>query len=682
MIFRENALGGSAWYFKMISITIGKGMVQATELQIDTSVTAEQMAAAMFGAGVTVVSSNYSGDALSSGIFTGGQTTSPDAVPADTGVILSTGQATSITNSSGDANQATNTSTNTAGIDGDTLLNGIAGVATYDAAIFEAEFIPTGDTLTMQLVFSSEEYLEWVNAGYNDAVGIWVNGTKAELAIGDGDISIDNINTTTNENLYIDNTNSIVNSEMDGLTITLTVKAPVEVGEVNTLRLGIADAGDAVYDSNLLIVGDSIQTALIANDDAFTMTSKGVSKIDLMENDTGPTGATLFITHINGQAIEVGETVVLDTGQSVTLEADGSLITATRDAGSTVFTYTVSDGNGSSDVAYATILTDPVDGTSGNDWMRYGYSDNEGNTIDGDDGDSEVIMGYGGNDKIFAGLGHDDIYGGEGNDFIRAASGDDLIDGGSGRDVLDGGTGVDTMIGGEGNDIYYIDNVDDVVTENADEGRDLVITDISHALAADFEDLRFSAAETALVGTGNDNNNMITGNAQDNTLSGLGGNDRILAGDGNDTVYGGAGRDALDGNGGNDSLVGGAGHDKLFSHEGDDTLEGGTGSDNLRGGEGSDVLDGGEGRDLVSGGTGADTFIFRSNDGYDTVFDFELGVDTLELYGINSTDLQFSSFGSGTLVEMGGDDQIVFKEIAVSDFQQGADIQYFDLPLV
>ncbi len=97
--------------------------------------------------------------------------------------------------------------------------------------------------------------------------------------------------------------------------------------------------------------------------------------------------------------------------------------------------------------------------------MHVGYTDAQGNMIDGTDGASEVIMAYGGDDKITAGLGDHDIYGGTGNDFIRAGEGRDLIVGGDGNDVLDGQTGADTMQGGAGDDVYYIDNAGDVISE-------------------------------------------------------------------------------------------------------------------------------------------------------------------------------------------------------------------------
>ncbi|WP_317853173.1 choice-of-anchor L domain-containing protein [Ruegeria marisflavi] len=210
-------------------------MPTASELSIDTSASAMDMANAMFGNGIQIVSADYTGAASASGIYSDGDTVAPDITPSDTGVILSTGKATSITNSSGDANTSAGTSTNHH-LTGDSQLTEMAGAQTYDASVFEASFIPEGSTLTMQVVFSSEEYLEYVGSGFNDAVGIWVNGVQAELSIGGGDITIDNIDDETNSSLYVDNPANaeIANTEMDGFTVTLTLKAPVNPGEINT----------------------------------------------------------------------------------------------------------------------------------------------------------------------------------------------------------------------------------------------------------------------------------------------------------------------------------------------------------------------------------------------------------------------------------------------------------------
>ncbi|MCX7286765.1 MAG: choice-of-anchor L domain-containing protein [Rhodobacterales bacterium] len=231
-------------------------MVTATKLPITTGVDAMKMADAMFGPSIKIVSASYAGDPASAGIYSDGLKVAPGVTPSDSGVILSTGKASDFTNAKGEANQTASHSTDTKGVDNDGDLNSIAGTKTYDAAIFKAEFVPDGSVLTMQITFSSEEYLEYVGSGFNDAVGVWVNGEKAVLTVGDGDISINNINPGSNGDLYVDNAKDQFNTEMDGFTVTLTLKAPVIAGKVNTIKIGIADGGDAIYDSNLLIAAD------------------------------------------------------------------------------------------------------------------------------------------------------------------------------------------------------------------------------------------------------------------------------------------------------------------------------------------------------------------------------------------------------------------------------------------
>ena len=334
-------------------------MVAASELSINTSASAMFMADTIFGDGVTVVSASYTGDNRSSGVYSGGDSTSPDATPGDTGVILSTGKAKDFTNSSGQSNQHTGTSTNTSGVNNDAGFNAIAGGRTYDAAILDIDFIPTGDTLTMQFSFSSEEYPEYWSA-YSDIIGVWINGTYVPMTVGDGDADVQNINSGTNENQFLDNTNDAYNTEMDGLTITLTLTIPVNAGVVNSIRIGVADQGDSSYDTNLLIAGDSLQTTLVAMDDSTTIYVNGAKTIDVLGNDINTTGGTLTITHINGMAVSVGNTVTLPSGDSVTLNADGTLTVITDiDADEISFTYGIESSTGATDVGFVTVDTIP-----------------------------------------------------------------------------------------------------------------------------------------------------------------------------------------------------------------------------------------------------------------------------------------------------------------------------------
>ncbi len=93
-------------------------MPTASELPIDTSASAMDMADAMFGSGVEIVSATYIGHDNASGIYSNGDTVAADITPSDTAVILSTGNASSLTNSSGEANTSRKT-TGKMGPDGD-----------------------------------------------------------------------------------------------------------------------------------------------------------------------------------------------------------------------------------------------------------------------------------------------------------------------------------------------------------------------------------------------------------------------------------------------------------------------------------------------------------------------------------------------------------------------------------
>ncbi len=109
----------------------------------------------------------------------------------------------------------------------------------------------------------------------------------------------------------------------------------------------------------------------------------------------------------------------------------------------------------------------------------------------------------------------------------------------------------------------------------------------------------------------------------DDVFNGLGGDDDLFAGDGNDQMFGGLGHDTLNGGNGRDLLNGALGNDILIGGTGHDRLLGGNGSDDLRGMSGRDLLIGGRDNDVLTGGFGSDRFMFRNNDGDDTITDFD-----------------------------------------------------------
>ena len=229
-----------------------------------------------------------------------------------------------------------------------------------------------------------------------------------------------------------------------------------------------------------------------------------------------------------------------------------------------------------------------------------------------------------------------------------------VLTGNSANNTLSGGTGADTLVGGAGNDTYVLDNAGDIVTENLNEGTDLVQSSVTATLAANIENLTLTGT-TAINGTGNALDNVLTGNSATNTLSGGAGNDRINGGTGNDTMVGGTGNDAYVVNVSTDIVT-------EYANEGIDTVESsvtltlaanvenltltgtsainGTGNalDNvltgnsannvLTGGAGNDRINGGTGNDTMRGGAGDDTYVVNvstdivtenANEGTDTV---------------------------------------------------------------
>jgi Ca2+-binding RTX toxin-like protein len=156
---------------------------------------------------------------------------------------------------------------------------------------------------------------------------------------------------------------------------------------------------------------------------------------------------------------------------------------------------------------------------------------------------------YTGFENIIGSKSGSDVLTGDANaNVLSGLGGADVLNGFGGRDTLIGGTGADTMSGGADSDFYYVDNVGDIMLENAGSGTaDCVLASVSFALAAD-DDIELLMT-TYLVGTGainltgNDLAQAIYGNAGANILSGLGGADTLIGGAGLDTLTGGSGID-------------------------------------------------------------------------------------------------------------------------------------------
>lgn len=212
-------------------------------------------------------------------------------------------------------------------------------------------------------------------------------------------------------------------------------------------------------------------------------------------------------------------------------------------------------GFGGKDVLYGGAGADVIDGGDSND-VVYGGADNDtaaggnGNDIlNGEDGNDQLDGGAGA-DKLFGGAGIDQLTGGLGNDYIYGGDGVDTMNGNDGNDLLDGGVGPDKMYGGAGNDVYIVNEYNDFILENANEGYDIVRSFASYIMGENLEALELQAGAGDIAGTGNSGANAITGNEGVNILDGKAGVDTINGGAGNDVIYGGLGNDLLTGGSG------------------------------------------------------------------------------------------------------------------------------------
>lgn len=220
----------------------------------------------------------------------------------------------------------------------------------------------------------------------------------------------------------------------------------------------------------------------------------------------------------------------------------------------------------------------------------------------------------------------DYLYGNLTDDTLSGVGGDDTLSGGAGNDTLDGGAGADLMTGGTGNDLYVVDNLSDVVTEQAGQGADTVQTSLTYVLGAHVENLTLIGS-AAINGTGNSLNNVLIGNSAVNVLTGGTGNDTYVVGFGDIIVEGAsAGTDTvksdiswtLGTNLENLTLMGVASVNGTGNSLAN-TLTGNSVANILSGGGGADTLIGAQGDDLYIVDSVGDKITELAGEGLDTI---------------------------------------------------------------
>jgi len=150
------------------------------------------------------------------------------------------------------------------------LAGGVAGIddLTADAVALSIDFNTSGGVLVFEYIFASEEYNEYVDLGFNDVFGLFVDGQNIALLPNLTTVGVTNVNKSDNPSFFRENTidiNSLdpapFNFEFDGLTTLLTAEAVLSAG-THTLEIKIGDykESDGIYgvDSAVLIKAKSV----------------------------------------------------------------------------------------------------------------------------------------------------------------------------------------------------------------------------------------------------------------------------------------------------------------------------------------------------------------------------------------------------------------------------------------
>jgi Ca2+-binding RTX toxin-like protein len=427
---------------------------------------------------------------------------------------------------------------------------------------------------------------------------------------------------------------------------------------------------------------------------------------------TGGSGDDAFLGGNGNDVFEGGKgaDTMKGGGGSDTLSYASSALGVTVD----LLAGTASGGDATGDTF------DSIENLVGSNQGDFLTGDNNNNLLVGGGG-ADSLTGAGGDDVLEGGPGVNTLDGGPGNDtvtyadsptavvvnlaagfdgqgdtlvvnsienIVGSAQGDQLT-GDVNSNILNGGPGADTMTGSDGNDSYFVDNVGDVVTENANEGTDTVLASINYTLTANVENLLLTGGAD-LQGFGNGFANTLTGNSGNNLLDGGTGADAMAGGAGNDVYFVDNSDDAVfeNANQGNDTVFASVSYTLSTDIEnlvlqGSADLQGyGNVSNNVvYGNSGNNLLNGEAGIDLMVGGVGNDTYFVDDpsdscfeapGQGNDTVMAFcnygiaadvenliLQGTGDFQAYGNNQANVIYGNSGNNLLNSAGGIDLMV-----------------------
>ena len=284
------------------------------------------------------------------------------------------------------------------------------------------------------------------------ASGYVLGSTKMENyyhAQGDGSYSIEDeygLSSINDRLVFTDvNPDEVSFSRGAGTDLVITLPNGEAVTIVNQFQWGNN------FDIELIEFADG--TVLNAQDirdrTVADMKSSG-SVIGSMEAETyvHTTGDGSYTILDNGTLSSIDDRLVftdLNEDQVLFSQGAGDDLVITTNTGETITIISHFSNGGNYDIeefefADGTVVTSfavtagvVVSGSAASDNINFGYTDSNGDAIDGS---GQILMGFDGNDQIRNGAGDDSIFGGDGTDWLFSGGGADAFDGGEGTDFV------------------------------------------------------------------------------------------------------------------------------------------------------------------------------------------------------------------------------------------------------
>ena len=241
----------------------------------------------LLGFGVTATNITYNGSPVSAAQIQGNVTffdAAGTTFPINSGVLLTTGNGIGAIGPN-TIGSFTDNNPPTPNVATDPHLNAIANAAPTNGAVLEFDFIPSGDTISFNYIFGSDEYPEFSPSTFNDAFGffLWGPGITGPYVLGGypngGEnlaiipgttvpVTINNLGPGVGQypQYYQDNQggsafgNAI---QYDGTTVTLSANASVQCGQTYHIKLAISNVGDQSYDSGVFLQANSFASEAV-----------------------------------------------------------------------------------------------------------------------------------------------------------------------------------------------------------------------------------------------------------------------------------------------------------------------------------------------------------------------------------------------------------------------------------